>query len=136
MQCEMWKGPTGQCGLSMIPLVLLASMCENLSTWASVGLYFGTSIQLVERHSTYHLIEHTIVSCKVPPSLPPSFLYLCCPSTTYGLPGFKEVRLVPGRSDIAFVEFESDRQATDAKNALQGFKVTPQHAMHISFAKK
>lgn len=43
---------------------------------------------------------------------------------------------MPGRSDIAFVEFDSDRQATDAKNALQGFKVTPQHAMHISFAKK
>merc|ERR1719431_806956 len=26
-------------------------------------------------------------------------------------PGFKEVRLVPGRSDIAFVEFENEVQA-------------------------
>lgn len=51
-------------------------------------------------------------------------------------PGFKEVRLVPGRTDIAFVEFETDTQATAAKEALQGFKITPTHAMKITFAKK
>jgi len=51
-------------------------------------------------------------------------------------PGFKEVRLVPGRSDIAFVECETDQQAAAAKEALQGFKITPTHAMKISFAKK
>lgn len=51
-------------------------------------------------------------------------------------PGFKEVRLVPGRSDIAFVEFENEIQATTARDALQGFKITPANAMKISFAKK
>ena len=51
-------------------------------------------------------------------------------------PGFKEVRLVPGRHDIAFVEFEIDSQAGAAKEALQGFKITPTNAMKISFAKK
>lgn len=51
-------------------------------------------------------------------------------------PGFKEVRLVPGRHDIAFVEFENEGQAGAAKDALQGFKITPSHAMKISFAKK
>lgn len=51
-------------------------------------------------------------------------------------PGFKEVRLVPGRHDIAFVEFETDMQATTAKDALNGFKLTPTSAMRISFAKK
>ncbi|XP_037069175.1 U1 small nuclear ribonucleoprotein A-like isoform X2 [Pollicipes pollicipes] len=51
-------------------------------------------------------------------------------------PGFKEVRLVPGRSDIAFVEFDSELQSTAARSALQGFKITPTHAMRISFAKK
>ena len=44
--------------------------------------------------------------------------------------------MVPGRSDIAFVEFEHDRQATEAKNAVQGFKISPTHAVHVSFAKK
>jgi len=51
-------------------------------------------------------------------------------------PGFKEVRLVPGRHDIAFVEFENEYQSGAAKDALQGFKVTPTHAMKITFAKK
>lgn len=51
-------------------------------------------------------------------------------------PGFKEVRLVPNRHDIAFVEFENEIQASQAKNALNGFKITPTHAMKVSFAKK
>ncbi|XP_029646304.1 U1 small nuclear ribonucleoprotein A [Octopus sinensis] len=51
-------------------------------------------------------------------------------------PGFKEVRLVPGRHDIAFVEFENEMQAGAAKDALQGFKITPNNAMKITFAKK
>ncbi|XP_069138365.1 U1 small nuclear ribonucleoprotein A-like [Argopecten irradians] len=51
-------------------------------------------------------------------------------------PGFKEVRLVPGRHDIAFVECENEVQSAAAKDALQGFKITPSNAMKISFAKK
>jgi len=51
-------------------------------------------------------------------------------------PGFKEVRLVPGRHDIAFVEFENEIQSAAARDALQGFKITPTTAMKISFAKK
>nr|XP_058149209.1 U2 small nuclear ribonucleoprotein B''-like [Dasypus novemcinctus] len=51
-------------------------------------------------------------------------------------PGFKEVRLVPGRHDIAFVEFENDGQAGAARDALQGFTITPFHAMKITYAKK
>ncbi|CAD7675627.1 unnamed protein product [Nyctereutes procyonoides] len=51
-------------------------------------------------------------------------------------PGFKEVRLVPGRHDIAFVEFENDGQAGAAGDALQGLKITPSHAMKITYAKK
>lgn len=51
-------------------------------------------------------------------------------------PGFKEVRLVPGRHDIAFVEFASEIQSSAARDALNGFKVTPTNSMKISFAKK
>uniref|UniRef100_A0A674GTG0 RRM domain-containing protein n=1 Tax=Taeniopygia guttata TaxID=59729 RepID=A0A674GTG0_TAEGU len=51
-------------------------------------------------------------------------------------PGFKEVRLVPGRHDIAFVEFENENQAGAARDALQGFKIPPSHAMKITYAKK
>jgi len=51
-------------------------------------------------------------------------------------PGFKEVRLVPNRHDIAFVEFENEHQSNTAKLSLNGFKITPTHAMKITFAKK
>ncbi|RNA43100.1 U1 small nuclear ribonucleo A [Brachionus plicatilis] len=50
--------------------------------------------------------------------------------------GFREVRLVPGRFDIAFVEFENEHLATIAKDALQGFKIAPTNAMKITYAKK
>ncbi|KAJ4449802.1 U1 small nuclear ribonucleoprotein A-like [Periplaneta americana] len=51
-------------------------------------------------------------------------------------PGFIEVRLVPNRYDIAFVEFKNELQSCVAKDALQNFKITPTNAMKISFAKK
>lgn len=70
--------------------------------------------------------------------------FCCCLSLSfsffalyyYRFPGFKEVRLVPGRSDIAFVEFENDVQSGTAKGALQGFRITPSNAMKITYAKK
>lgn len=80
------------------------------------------------------------------PELPNSILFLTnLPNETTELmlsmlfnqfPGFKEVRLVPGRSDIAFVEFENEVQSGTAKEALQGFRITPSHAMKITYAKK
>ncbi|XP_059478352.1 U1 small nuclear ribonucleoprotein A-like [Neocloeon triangulifer] len=51
-------------------------------------------------------------------------------------PGFKEVRLVPNRHDIAFVEFDSEGQSAAAMTALQGFKITPTNAMEITYANK
>lgn len=50
-------------------------------------------------------------------------------------PGCKEVTVVPSKPGIAFVEFETEMQASVAMTGLQGFKVTPQNAMAISYAK-
>lgn len=50
--------------------------------------------------------------------------------------GFKEVRLIPGRSDIAFVEFENELYSGAAKEALNGFSLSPTHKLLITFAKK
>eukprot|EP00802_Teleaulax_amphioxeia_P020931 Tamp_21242.p1 GENE.Tamp_21242~~Tamp_21242.p1 ORF type:complete len:242 (+),score=86.27 Tamp_21242:82-807(+) len=50
--------------------------------------------------------------------------------------GLQEVRMVPGKTGIAFVEFAAEAQATLAKDTLQGFKLTPTNAMKITFAKK
>ncbi|KAF1744789.1 hypothetical protein MXB_4267 [Myxobolus squamalis] len=52
------------------------------------------------------------------------------------LPGFKEVRMVPNRNDIAFVEYESESYASAAKESLQGFKITATHPLKINYAKK
>jgi len=50
--------------------------------------------------------------------------------------GFKEVRLVPNRHDIAFVEFTSEQEASEARNNLQNFRISPTNVMKVTFAKK
>ncbi|CAG8437401.1 15526_t:CDS:2 [Funneliformis caledonium] len=47
-----------------------------------------------------------------------------------------EVRLVPGKSDIAFVEYEADHQAAVAKDVLDGFKITHDKEMKVTFSKR
>lgn len=50
--------------------------------------------------------------------------------------GFKEVRMVPGKKGLAFVEFGDEAQAAIALQGLSGFKLTPADALKVSFAKK
>jgi hypothetical protein len=47
-----------------------------------------------------------------------------------------EVRMVSGRHDIAFVEYESEMRSGEARRQLQGFQMLPTHALDIKFAKK
>ncbi|XP_011021009.1 PREDICTED: U2 small nuclear ribonucleoprotein B'' 2-like [Populus euphratica] len=51
-------------------------------------------------------------------------------------PGFREVRMIEAKPGIAFVEFEDDVQSSMAMQALQGFKITPQNPMAVTYAKK
>ncbi|CAI9761271.1 unnamed protein product [Fraxinus pennsylvanica] len=51
-------------------------------------------------------------------------------------PGFREVRMIEAKPGIAFVEFDDDLQSSVAMQALQGFKITPQNPMAITYAKK
>lgn len=51
-------------------------------------------------------------------------------------PGFKEARLVPGRSDIAFIEFETEYQSGVAKDTLNGCELSSTHKLQILYAKK
>jgi len=48
-------------------------------------------------------------------------------------PGFKEVRLVPGGKGMAFVEFANDLDSGRAMVELQGFRITLEHPIYISF---
>jgi len=51
-------------------------------------------------------------------------------------PGLKEVRLVPHKPGIAFVEYDNEQGASAAMVGLQGFKLATDKPMAISFAKK
>lgn len=51
-------------------------------------------------------------------------------------PGFREVRMIEAKPGIAFVEFDDEDESAIAMQALQGFKVTPQNPMEITYAKK
>ncbi|KXS19085.1 RNA-binding domain-containing protein [Gonapodya prolifera JEL478] len=50
--------------------------------------------------------------------------------------GYREVRLVPGKTDIAFVEYDTEGQAATAKTVLDGFLLTPTTKMKVEFAKR
>jgi len=50
-------------------------------------------------------------------------------------PGFQEARLIKGRN-VAFIEYADELQAGIAKHGLQGFMVTPEMSLKISFAKQ
>lgn len=51
-------------------------------------------------------------------------------------PGMVEVRTVSGRTDIAFIEFESDFMAGAAKTGLNGYQVAPDCLIKVTFGRK
>jgi len=48
-------------------------------------------------------------------------------------PGFREVRLVPGGKGMAFVEFGNELDSGRAMVELQGFRITLENPIGISF---
>lgn len=51
-------------------------------------------------------------------------------------PGLKEVRMVPHKPGIAFVEYDNDAGAAAALAGLQGFKLATDKPMMLSYAKQ
>ena len=49
--------------------------------------------------------------------------------------GYKEVRLIAAKK-VAFIEFEDSIKAGIALQHLNGFKLTPEHPMSVTYAKK
>ena len=49
--------------------------------------------------------------------------------------GFKEVRRVPGKPELAFVEYDSVKNAKIAKDVLDGFEITSGNNIKIEFSK-
>ena len=51
-------------------------------------------------------------------------------------PGLKEVRMVPHKPGMAFVEYDNDEGAAAALAGLQGFKLATDKPMMLSYAKQ
>jgi len=51
-------------------------------------------------------------------------------------PGFNEVRLVPNRNDLAFVEYDNEAQAAMARAAADNAELAPGERIRVSFAKR
>ncbi|GMP48977.1 hypothetical protein CsSME_00016134 [Camellia sinensis var. sinensis] len=69
-------------------------------------------------------------------NLPHETTSMMLPALFQQYPGFREVRMIEAKPGIAFVEFEDDVQSSVAMQALQGFKITPQNPMAVTYAKK
>jgi hypothetical protein len=54
----------------------------------------------------------------------------------FRFPGLTDIRLIPNRPDIAFIEFEDETKATAAKKALNNFKVSEKNAIRVEYAKQ
>lgn len=51
-------------------------------------------------------------------------------------PGFVEVRLIPNRPEICFVEYENEAASAAALSTLDAFKLQPEAPLKLSFAKQ
>ncbi|KAJ2665504.1 U2 small nuclear ribonucleoprotein B'' [Coemansia sp. RSA 1199] len=49
--------------------------------------------------------------------------------------GFKHVRRIPGKNDMAFVDYESLESATAARGVLDGFKLSAEQAMKVAYSR-
>ena len=55
---------------------------------------------------------------------------------SYSHPGLVEIRSIPAKKDIAFVEFVDENAATVAKDALHNFKIDGETKMKVTYARK
>ena len=50
--------------------------------------------------------------------------------------GFERIRMVPGRSEIAFVDFVTIEGATIALQSINGFRLSQTDVLHVTYAKR
>ncbi len=50
------------------------------------------------------------------------------------IPGFREVRIVPGNRGLAFIEFDTEVQSGMALRQLNGFQLTATHVLNLTYS--
>lgn len=68
----------------------------------------------------------------IPPSLPPSNLS----DLFRRYPGFQDLRSIPNRPDVAFVEYENEAQAGAVRQILDKTEIVPGNFIRVSFARR
>lgn len=68
----------------------------------------------------------------IPPNLPASTL----PDLFRRYPGFQDLRSVPNRPDVAFVEYENEAQAGAVRQILDKTEIVPGNFIRVSFARR
>lgn len=51
-------------------------------------------------------------------------------------PGFIGVRMVPGKHEFAFIDYATEQDAMAVKTVMDGFQITVERSLKLSFAKK
>uniref|UniRef100_A0A915ENZ8 RRM domain-containing protein n=1 Tax=Ditylenchus dipsaci TaxID=166011 RepID=A0A915ENZ8_9BILA len=69
---------------------------------------------------------------RIPPDYDPQLLR----QLFLSFAGLRDVRLIEGRPDIAFVEFESEMHATVVKKQLNKYHIIPDHPLSVVYANK
>lgn len=61
----------------------------------------------------------------------------CCKARlTFRHPGLVEIRTIPAKKDIAFIEYADEAAATIAKDVLHNFKIDGETKMKVTYARR
>ncbi|VDP06550.1 unnamed protein product [Schistosoma mattheei] len=102
-------------------------MYDILMTWTIVLIHAGTGGDI---NALLDQPNHILFVSNLPEETTDAMLTMLFSQFS----GFKEARRAAG--GVGFVEYDTESQAAAARSAYEGFKLTPTHAMQITFAKK
>lgn len=105
---------------------------EMEGTQSSLAPYESAAKRMKREEAAESPANRILYLENIPPNATPESITLLFQQQS----GFKEVRTVPGNSSIAFVEFNSEPEASAAKDVMNLFKISPTHELRISFARK
>ncbi|VAH90009.1 unnamed protein product [Triticum turgidum subsp. durum] len=135
-----------KCVFTYWPLPLIPLVAAEKKRRTEDGQQPGASAPVAPSNGTGHQPSRFAKPPQEPAAPPNNILFLQnMPDQTTSMmlqilfqqyPGFREVRMIEAKPGIAFVEYEDENQSMVAMEALQGFKISPENPMAISYAKK
>jgi RNA recognition motif-containing protein len=96
----------------------------------------GEGTEADQRHAkearlVINTAPHRILFCQ---KLPAETTQESLTAVVQHIPGFREVRIVPGNRGLGFIEFENEVQSGIALRQLNGFQLTPTHLLNLTYS--